>query len=152
MEAIQPNGIVEYIARYDFKTYTDTPQMARLISGSLIKEIIQHISEKITNSTQYPDRSLWLYSGHDFTIANVLNALGLYEVPHIPPFASSLHFELFKTQDNEHYLQIFYRKSGEEDLKPMHIPHCGEKCSLEHFEEIYREIIPVDFHAECKWN
>lgn len=78
-EVIEPGGVVEYIAEYDFKTYTDTPKMARLISGFLFKEILDQFSEKI-NATLKPDRSLWIYSAHDFTITNMLNALGLYEV------------------------------------------------------------------------
>lgn len=79
IEVIEPGSVVEYIAKYDFKTYTDTPQMARLISGFLFKEILQQFSNKI-NGTLNPDRSLWIYSAHDFTITNMLNALGLYEV------------------------------------------------------------------------
>lgn len=73
------NGTMEYIATFDFKTYTDTPQTARLKSGFLLKEILEHFSQKI-NSTLTPDRSLWFYSGHDITIANMLNGLGLFEV------------------------------------------------------------------------
>ena len=69
---------------------------------------------------------------------------------HIPPYASSLHFELYKTVDDEHYIQIFYRKSDEEELSPMHIPNCGEKCSLDQFQAIYNDIIPGDFDMECR--
>lgn len=78
-EAIKPNGTMEYIATFDFKTYTDTPQLARLKSGFLIKEILEHFSQKV-NSTLQPNRSVWFYSAHDITITNMLNSLGLYEV------------------------------------------------------------------------
>lgn len=49
--------------------------MARLKSGFLFKEILDHFSMKI-NSTLKPDRSLWVYSAHDITIINLLNSLG----------------------------------------------------------------------------
>lgn len=78
-KAIEPNGTMEYIATYDFKTYADTPQLARLKSGFLIKEILEHFTQK-ANSTLQQDRSLWLYSGHDITMTNILNSLRLYEV------------------------------------------------------------------------
>lgn len=53
---------MEYIAKFDYKTYADTTQLARLKSGFLLKEIMDHFSQKI-NSTLKPDRSMWLYSG-----------------------------------------------------------------------------------------
>lgn len=77
--AIERGGAMEYIATFDFKTYTDTPQLARLKSGFLLKEILEHFSQKI-NLTLQPNRSLWIYSAHDITITNMLNALGLFKV------------------------------------------------------------------------
>lgn len=68
---------------------------------------------------------------------------------HIPPFASSLHIELYKTDENDHYIQIFYRKSNEEELSPMNIPNCGTKCSLNRLYELYRDLIPGDHDVEC---
>lgn len=73
------NGPMEYIAQFDYKTYADTPELARLKSGFLLKEMLEHFSQKI-DATLKPNRSLWLYSGHDLTILNMLNSLGLYEV------------------------------------------------------------------------
>ena len=78
-EAIKPNGTMEYIATFDFKIFTDTPELARLKSGFLLKEILEHFSQKI-NSTLQPNRSLWLYSAHDITMTNLLNSLRLFEV------------------------------------------------------------------------
>lgn len=61
-----------------------------------------------------------------------------------------MHFELYKSsEDAHHYLQIFYRKSEEEDPRPIDIPGCGEKCPLDQFYELFQEIIPGDFDTEC---
>lgn len=79
IKATEPNGTMEYIAKYHLKLYTDTPLLARLKHGFLIKKIFDCFTQKI-NSTLKPDRSLFLYSAHDVTIANVLNSLGLFEV------------------------------------------------------------------------
>ena len=65
------------------------------------------------------------------------------------PYSASLHFELYKTDQNEFYIQVFYRKSEEEYPAPMEIPNCGVKCPLAKFYEVYSEIIPGDFYAEC---
>lgn len=70
---------MKYIAKFHLKLYTDTPLLARLKSGFLIKKIFDCFTQKM-NSTLKPDRSLFLYSAHDVTIANLLNSLGLFEV------------------------------------------------------------------------
>lgn len=78
-KVMKPNGDLENISKLIFKMDSATPELARLRSGFLIKEILEHFTQKI-NQTLDPDRSLWLYSAHDFTISNVLNSLGLFEV------------------------------------------------------------------------
>lgn len=70
---------MQQIAEFSFKIDTNTPQMARLKYGFLFKEILEHFTQKI-NGTLEPSRLLWLYSAHDFTIAGLLNSLGLFEV------------------------------------------------------------------------
>lgn len=58
---------------------TNTKLLARLKSGFLIKNIYERFTMK-KDSTLSPDRVLFLYSAHDETIINVLNALNLFEV------------------------------------------------------------------------
>lgn len=70
---------MEYISSIHYKTFADTPQMARLKCGFLLKAIIERFYKK-SQSTLTPDRSLWFYSGHEHTIVNMLNGLGLLEV------------------------------------------------------------------------
>lgn len=69
---------------------------------------------------------------------------------HIPPYASSLHIELYKLID-QFYIEIVYRNSSEENPLPLNIPMCGTKCSIEKFYEIYEKIIPTaNFEEECE--
>lgn len=67
----------------------------------------------------------------------------------IPPYASSLHFELYKDDVNNYYVQLYYRTENEEYPMPMDIPGCGKKCSIDELYKIYRDIIPGDFDSEC---
>lgn len=62
-----------------FRTFTRTPEMTRMKFGFLLREIVQHFMNK-TESTLHPDRSLWLYSAHDYSITSLLDALGVYDV------------------------------------------------------------------------
>lgn len=72
-------GPMSYIAKFNFKVGTNTRQMARLKYGFLIKEIFEHFAQKI-DGTLEPNRSLWLYSAHDFTVSGLLNSFGLFQV------------------------------------------------------------------------
>lgn len=58
---------------------TNTKLLARLKVGFLIREIFARFTMK-KDSTLTPNRVLWMYSAHDETIINVLNALNLFEV------------------------------------------------------------------------
>lgn len=69
----------EYLSNYVFHLNSETPAMTRFSAGFLIREMLQHFKDKIESKLS-PDRSLWLYSAHDLTIATVLNGLGLFEV------------------------------------------------------------------------
>lgn len=171
-KSIEPNGVMEYITKYSYAMYTNTKQLARLKGGYLLKDILERFSQKIKLTLKPLERKLWLYAAHDYTIANILNGLGVFEVSrflnsivhmkftfaflfcptkqlHIPNYASSIHFELYKTDKNKYYLQVFYRNEGEEHPTPIHVPGCGGKCPFSRFYELYQDIIPGDFNAEC---
>lgn len=70
---------MEWIAHRSFQLQTITPEMARLKSGFLIREILERFDQKIASKLD-PDRGLWIYSAHDTTVANILNSLQLFEV------------------------------------------------------------------------
>lgn len=78
-EVMTIGGDFEYLMHYYFQIFTQTPEMKKLKSGFLLKEILDRFSNK-TKSILSPDRSLWLYFAHDITITNMLNSLGLFKV------------------------------------------------------------------------
>lgn len=62
---------------FALKTYTT--EMKKAKTGLLIKEIFDRFQNK-TLSLLSPDRSMWIYSAHDNTVVNVLNALNVFKV------------------------------------------------------------------------
>lgn len=60
--------------------YTNTKQLARLKAGFLLKDIMERFRQKIELTLKPLERRLWLYTAHDYTIANILNGLGVFEV------------------------------------------------------------------------
>lgn len=108
---------MEKLANFCFTMATNTKQLARLKTGFLLREILERFTMK-SSSTLSPNRALWIYSAHDGTIANVLNALGLFEVLKTIKITSSfiiflklveplfiLHFNDFR----HHTFQLMHR-------------------------------------------
>lgn len=145
-EAIKPNGPMEYISEIAWKL-RGSPEIVRYVSGFLLKEILERTAEKI-NSTLHPDRLFWLYSSHTSNMGPLLNSFGDFE-RNVPPHGSSIHFELYKTSENQHYLQFFYRKPDDEYPPPIPIQGCGVKWTLEQFYSTHGNLIPGDFETEC---
>lgn len=92
-----PGSEMEKLAAYSFSMQTNKKLQARLKAGFLIREMLQHFTMK-ANSTLTPDRSMWIYSAHDKTVANLLNALGLFEVYSIFYFISILELQILELQ------------------------------------------------------
>lgn len=127
-----------------------TPALFRYTHGYLIREIFDHCVAKI-NGKLSPNRTMFIYSAHDTNIASILNMFSLFAQfgYHIPPYASSLHFDLYKTIGNQFYLQLSYRRNNEPTI--LRLPRCGTKCSIEDLRKMYKEIIPTrEFEEECQ--
>lgn len=71
---------MEYITKYSYAMYTNTKQLARLKGGFLLKDVLERFSQKIKSTLKPLERKLWLYTAHDYTLANILNGLGVFEV------------------------------------------------------------------------
>lgn len=70
---------MEWMAAFSFKVTTYTPVLARLKAGFLLREILDRSQQKTVAASKVT-QNFWMYSAHDTTIANVLNALGVFEV------------------------------------------------------------------------
>lgn len=125
------------------------PQLVRLQSGFLIKEIFNRFAQKINGTLKPLDRVLWMYSAHSTTIKLLFHGLGLTSLA-FPDNGCSLHWELFKTPENRYYVQLFYRKPDVEDPEPLNLPGVGETYTVEQFLSVHKDIIPGDFKTECR--
>lgn len=136
------------ISGLSFAVKAYTPLLARLKSGPLLKHILKLFKEKSLKQLT-PDRSYWVYSAHDTTVANMLNTLGVFKVMgyHNPPFAATIMFELRKL-DKEYRVQVFYKNSTGEP-QPLDLPGCGTSCALDKMFEVYKPVLPVDWEKEC---
>lgn len=68
-----------YVSNFAFSINTYTRQLARLKGGPLLKDVLTRLESKHKKQLS-PDRSVFIYSAHDTTIANMLNTLKLFQV------------------------------------------------------------------------
>lgn len=136
------------ISGLSFAVKTYTPLLARLKSGPLLKEILTHFKNKTLKKLE-PNRNYWVYSGHDTTVANMLNTLGVFKTMgyHNPPYTATVMFELRKFSD-ENRVQVFYKNTTAEP-SALDLPGCGTSCPLDKMFEIYKEVLPVNWEEEC---
>ncbi|XP_017495058.1 PREDICTED: venom acid phosphatase Acph-1-like, partial [Rhagoletis zephyria] len=144
---VYPSADMTYIADFAFSIGTYTRRMARLKIGPLIKEMLHRFADKARGSLK-PNRSVWIYSAHDTTVANVLNALKLYNLKS-PGYTACVLFELRLDENNHPFVSIFYKNTSAEPAL-LSIPDCGVACPLEKTLEIYKDILPVNWEQECK--
>lgn len=136
------------ISARSFATKTNTPLMARLKAGPLVKEILERFRAKASGKLR-PDRSVWVYSAHDTTVANLLNALRLFDL-HNPPFAACVLLELRQPKSGgEPYVSVYYKNSSADPIL-LDIPDCDQRCPLGLTFKVYEDILPDNWKRECQ--
>ncbi|KAJ8657497.1 hypothetical protein O0I10_006799 [Lichtheimia ornata] len=139
-------------------------EIRRLTLGSLLGDIRDRMVARADGSdkkTGEDARKLYIYSGHDTTIAPLLISMDVFN-KRWPPFSSSIVFELFKQKGGGSWFgrsQKSYVRVRFND-KIMELPACaapgdhhssGDKslCTLEAFQKAIKDNIPDNWAEEC---
>ena len=128
-------------------------------------KVVNHVLEKKA-------KLLYMYSGHDTSIATILNSLKVFNGL-APPYASAILLELFKREEGKHFVRIAYKNDTEVDLVlniikvvklisiaiiviyhqampyPLTLPGCDTLCPLEKFKQLTENLVPKDWSEEC---
>lgn len=144
-KAVFPDKLKPISGR-SFATPTYTRTLARLKTGPLLQEILDRFTNK-TNKKHSPSQSLWMYSAHDTTVANLLNTLKVFEY-HSPPYRACIMLEL-REYNNEAFVSVFYKNTTAEP-QLMQIPECGVSCPLKKMYELYEDVLPKNWESECE--
>ncbi|CAG7718142.1 unnamed protein product, partial [Allacma fusca] len=128
-------------------------EMKRLRGGPLVGDIMLNIERLVNENSRRkyrnPKAKLYLYSGHDSTIATFLGTLDVFD-RQIPPYSSAVIFELHKEKDTEskpgdYFIEIHFRNETDRPPYKLEIPNCGNPCKLENFKSLYKDVIIYDW-------
>lgn len=143
------NNKMREIAARSLAIFTDSTVQKRLQGGPLVKEILNHMEETVTNSK--PKR-FYLYSAHDITIINTMRTMGFTSDLFLPDYGAMFILEVHRANNRDDpEVKALYLNSSETKIAyPLTIPNCVSPCLLQNLKETLHEVIPDDWDAECK--
>lgn len=145
-KSVFPGGKFEELRDLSFTIDTYNHEMKRLKGGPFVKEIVQHFDQVESNNLNPPNRKMFMYSGHDTTVAPILHTLGVFDIK-APPYASMIIIELFDRSGL--VVRVSYKNTTDQPPTILTIPGCDELCPLHQFKDLTESVRPVDVREEC---
>lgn len=130
------------IAAQNLAIYSETIYMKKMKGGFFLRTVLDVMKKATVGNTKVP--SVNMYSGHDLTLVHVLRALNLVDTIK-PDFGASLILERYENSE----FKIFYLDNWAGSPREQNL-NCPNSCTLENFEEAYKNVIPVNWADECK--
>jgi len=147
-----PDGTLEWKGKFkelrdlSFTVDTLNHELKRLKGGPFVKEMIQHFDMLAESTLKPANRKIFMYSGHDTTVAPVLHTLGVFNMI-APPYASMILVELLDRSGL--VVRVSYRNDSSHEPYVLTIPGCQQLCPLAQFKDLTADIIPADWRKEC---
>lgn len=69
----------------------------------MLKKIIENMKAKIDGTLTPKGRKIYLYSGHENNVINILAALNVFQ-PHVPKYSAAAIIELHKLPESNDYV------------------------------------------------
>lgn len=149
-ENIYPEKTSILAARY-LRLLSDTPFMKRIKGGPMITEIIDTM---LNRKNHVSERAITIYSGHDVTLVNVMNAMRIIDqTTSKPNYSAALAIELHHSLDHIDDMDVkvyFYFNSEDKYPKHINVPGCDSPCSLNRFRKSMNGVIVNDFEKLCE--
>lgn len=165
------------IAEKGLKVRTQTPYLKLVRGGPMVSRIFNQMLHKQNRKT--PNRSIYIYSGHDATLMSVMRLLNLNsQTARKPHYGATLAFELhcstngdcgqFEVRVSFHAKLaiilirwftvlssqqiLYYPRFDSEKPKQLVIPNCPAPCTLDQFAKSINEILTNDYIRTCDPN
>lgn len=145
---------LQKIRAHSFTLMFETEELAKFKGGPLLKEMISNMNAKKLGTI---NTKLFMYSGHDTTLAALMHSLKVFNNIS-PPYTACLIMELHQKTDGEYFIRLLYKNSTtnlNNYMKEPHlltIPGCTTNCPYTKFLELTQNSVPVDWVQECQLN
>jgi lysosomal acid phosphatase len=133
------------ISEFYFLCKTYSLEMRRLKGGPLLQNMISEMQQKRDGLLE---RQFHFYSAQETSISVFLHTLDVYDLL-IPSYTASVMVEL-REKNSEYYVTLLYRNSTEHPPHLLHVPGCGDPCTLDKFILVTEYLIPENWDEECQ--
>uniref|UniRef100_A0A8C1Q5P7 Lysosomal acid phosphatase n=1 Tax=Cyprinus carpio TaxID=7962 RepID=A0A8C1Q5P7_CYPCA len=124
-------------------------EKCRLQGGLLLDQIIKNLSNAAAPDSKQ-EVKMMVYSAHDTTVVALQEALNVFNGLQ-PPYASCHLIELHQEENGMFTVEMFYRNdTNVSEPYPVSLPGCSQRCPLQDFMNLTREVIPQDRDKECQ--
>eukprot|EP00092_Neocalanus_flemingeri_P027738 GFUD01030110.1.p1 GENE.GFUD01030110.1~~GFUD01030110.1.p1 ORF type:complete len:422 (+),score=142.80 GFUD01030110.1:64-1329(+) len=141
-----PGGKFEELRDLSFTVNTLNHELKRLKGGPFVAELVRHFDSVAADTLSPPNRKVFMYSGHDTTVAPVLHTLGVFNMI-APPYASMVLVELFDREGL--VVRVSYKNESSHQPYVFTLPGCHQFCPLQQFKDLTANICPDDWRMEC---
>lgn len=128
-----------------------TAEMKKLKGGPFVTKVVKEWQDKVSGALKPKDRKIYLYTGHDSSIVNVMSTFNVWE-EQFPGYAIMGIFELLQDKATGEYGVQMYIKNSTDSSTPLTIPGCDFFCPLNKVIDSVSYVlptVPVDTTA-CK--
>lgn len=151
-EGIFPDKMLPLAVR-SLALLTEIPLMKKIKGGAIVGELLDNAIRRRTGILS-PERNIFIYSGHDVTLVNLMRALDVIrQTPGKPDFSAAIVFELHHsiTFDDDYEVKIVYFYNSDDKYpKEFKIPSCPSPCSLTKFEEAMEAVRLRNYDEMCQ--
>ncbi|XP_052804852.1 prostatic acid phosphatase-like [Mya arenaria] len=135
------------LENFQFTLLYNGSEMSMLKGGPLLGRYIENMKNKM----QFLNVAtrMYMYSGHDTTVAALLSALGLFNDVS-PQYTATVVVELHEDPSKSFYVNIFYKNQTYNDkFVPLTLPGCAFDCPFDQFVKLTKGAVPTDWKRQC---
>lgn len=138
-----------YITNRSYLYNVWTPELKRLKGGPFVNKMVKEWKEKINNTLRPADRKIYLYTGHDSSVVNVMSSFNVWE-EQFPGYAIMGMFELLQDKQTGEYGVQVYLKNSTASATPLTIPGCDFFCPINKVMESVQYLIEPKTPLDCQ--
>ncbi|KAH8314807.1 hypothetical protein KR067_005978 [Drosophila pandora] len=122
--------------------------MQKIKGGPFLKKMFDEMQAKRNGTLKPSSRKLFIYTGHDSTVVNILSALKVWE-RQLPRYSSMILFELHKNKTTgDYWVEIYFRNDPKAPAQKLVLPGCDFQCPLDKLLAVTKDVVPTEADAD----
>lgn len=97
---------MQFLAEQSYLYNVWTREMQKIKAGPFLQKMLNEWQAKVNSTLKPNKRKLFIYTGHDSTIVNIMHALKIWQ-RQMPRYSAIIMFELHRNKDTgQYYVEV----------------------------------------------